>query len=89
MTTKKPEHPLKASELERFDRNLDNLLKLDPMEAMYHRFHGILESQVVTLQILGVITGQCAVKLHTRIGDAMREKSHHQSVQSTEGLKQV
>jgi hypothetical protein len=75
MRTKKPEHPLKVSELERFERNLANWLKLDPIEAMYHRFQGILESQIVTLQICGVITSQGAVKLHTRMGNAVREKN--------------
>lgn len=75
MRANKPEHPLKVSELERFERNLANWLKLDPAEAMYHRFQGILEGQIATLQICGVITSHGAVKLHTRMGNALRDKN--------------
>ena len=75
MPPKKPPHPLRASELERFERNIANWLKLDPAEAMYHRFQGMLESQIVTLQICGVITQQGAVKLLTRMGEAGRDKA--------------
>ncbi|MDF9778948.1 hypothetical protein [Pseudomonas baetica] len=89
MPTKKPPHPLRASELDRFERNLANWSKLDPAEAMYHRFQGILESQIVTLQICGVITNQGAVKLHARMGDAMREKNSSDDGQKTERLKLV
>lgn len=89
MPTKKPQHPLRASELDRFERNLANWLKLDPAEAMYHRFQGILESQIVTLQICGVITSQGAVKLHTCMGNALREKNAADDDQKTEGLKLV
>lgn len=49
---------LKASELARFDRSLDSFAKTSPEEAMYHRFYGILESQIVTLQCCGMITRQ-------------------------------
>lgn len=72
---------LKASELTRFERNLANFLKLDPAEAMYHRFQGILESQIVTLQCCGVITSQGAVKLHTRMGDTIRARDADHDVQ--------
>lgn len=75
MARKKPDHPLKASELERFERNLANWLKLDAADATYHRFQGILEGQIVTLHICGVITSQGAVKLHTRMGDALQKKN--------------
>lgn len=75
MSPKEPLHPLMASELDRFERNLAQWLKLSPAEAAYHRFQGILESQIVTLQICGVITSQGTVKLHTRMAEAMREKS--------------
>jgi hypothetical protein len=71
---KNPPHPMRASEVERFERNLANWLKLDPAEAMYHRFKGILEGQIVTLQICGVITSHGAVKLNTRMFEAMRER---------------
>jgi len=50
------DNSLKVSELARFARNLENFSKTSPEEAMYHRFHGILESQSVTLQCCGVIT---------------------------------
>lgn len=53
---------------------------------MYHRFQGILESQIVTLQICGVITSQGAVKLNMRMGEARREKDALDSGNSTEGL---
>lgn len=89
MATKKPPHPLRESEIERFERNLANWLKLDPVEAMYHRFQGILESQIVTLQICGVITSQGAVKLHVRMGEARREKEAMDGGQSGDGLKLV
>lgn len=41
---------------------------------MYHRFRGILESQIVTLQICGVITRQGAIKLHERVAEVIRAK---------------
>jgi hypothetical protein len=81
MSTKAHQHPLRASELDRFERNLAQWLKLDPAEAAYHRLQGSLESQIVTLQICGVITSQGAVKLHTRMGEAMREKNAAVDVQ--------
>jgi hypothetical protein len=65
---------LKESELARFTRNLENFAKTNPEEAMYHRFQGILESQIVTLQICGVITRQGAVKLHERVAEVIRAK---------------
>jgi hypothetical protein len=65
---------LKVSELERFARNLENFAKTNPDEAMYHRFYGILESQVVTLQCCGVITHQGAVKLHQQIAEVVHAK---------------
>jgi len=74
MSAKKPPHPLQASEIERFERNLANWLKTEPVDAMYHRFQGILESQIGTLQICGVITSQRAVKLHVQMAEARREK---------------
>lgn len=74
MASKKPQHPLRASEIERFERNLENWLKTHPNEAAYHQFHGILTSQIVTLQICGVITSQGAVKLHMRMSEARRER---------------
>lgn len=89
MTTKKPPHPLRASEVERFERNLANWLKTDPSDASYHRFQGILESQIVTLQICGVITSQGAVKLSMRMGKARREKDALDAGENTEGLKLV
>ncbi|WP_426811680.1 hypothetical protein ABOC32_29040 (plasmid) [Pseudomonas sp. WOUb67] len=72
MASNKP-HPLLASEIDRFERNLANFLKLDPEQAMYHRFQGMLEGQIATLQICGVITSQEAIKLHVRMGEAKRE----------------
>ncbi|MFY0750970.1 hypothetical protein [Pseudomonas sp. NFX5] len=89
MAAKKPPHPLRASEIERFERNLANWLKLDPAEAMYHRFQGILESQIVTLQICGVITSQGAVKLHVRMSEARRKTGDDDTGQKSEGLKLV
>jgi hypothetical protein len=65
---------LKVSELERFARNLENFAKTNPDEAMYHRFYGILESQIVTLQCCGVITGPGAVKLHQQMADVVHAK---------------
>jgi len=50
---------LKDSELARFARNLENFAKLHPEEQLYHRFQGILEGQIVTLQACGVITSSC------------------------------
>lgn len=38
MATRKPPHTMRASEIERFERNFSNWLNLDPAEAMYHRF---------------------------------------------------
>ncbi|WP_455921532.1 hypothetical protein [Pseudomonas putida] len=74
MAAKKPPHPLRASEIERFERNLANWLKLDPADAMYHRFQGMLESQIVTLQICEVITRHGAVNLLMRLGEARRKR---------------
>lgn len=74
MPPKKPLHPMRASEIERFEGNLANWLKLDPAEAMYHHFQGILEGQIATLKTCGVITSQGAIKLHTRMAEALREK---------------
>ncbi|KPY96273.1 hypothetical protein ALO43_200376 [Pseudomonas tremae] len=34
MAAKKPQHPLQASEIERFERNLANWVKLDPADAI-------------------------------------------------------
>ncbi|WP_341524399.1 hypothetical protein AABC73_29165 (plasmid) [Pseudomonas sp. G.S.17] len=73
MATKKPIDPLRASELERFERNLANFVKCDPEDGMYHRFMGILESQAVTLLACGVITRQGSVELLVRISDAQLE----------------
>lgn len=73
---KKPPHPLQASELERFERNFENWLKTDPSDAMYHRFQGILESQISTLQICGVISSQSAAKLLARMTGSMRKSAH-------------
>lgn len=89
MASKKPPHPLRAIEIERFERNLANWLKLDPHQAMYHRFQGMLESQIVTLQICGVITSQGAIKLHVRMGKARREMNATDSERKNEGLKLV
>ncbi len=77
MAKQKAEHPLKASEIERFERNLANWVKLNPDEAMYHRFQGILESQIVTLQMCGVVTSNGAVKLHQRMSDAAKATADH------------
>ena len=65
---------LRASELERFTRNLENFAKTNLDEAMYHRFYGILEGQVVTLQCCGVVTRQGAVKLHQQIAEVVHAK---------------
>lgn len=65
---------LKDSELARFKRNLENFAKADPDDAVYHRFQGILESQVVTLQCCGVITRQGAVKLHQQIAEVIHTR---------------
>lgn len=65
---------LKVSELARFAKNLENFAKTSPEDAMYHRFHGILESQIVTLQCCGVITRQGAVKLHEQMAEVIRAK---------------
>lgn len=73
---RKPPHPLQASELERFERNLVNWLKTDPSDAMYHRFQGILESQISTLQICGVISSRSATKLLARMTESMRKSDH-------------
>jgi len=89
MATKKPPHPMRASEIERFERNLANWLHLDPAEAMYHRFQGMLESQIATLQICEVITRQGAVKLLTRMGEAKREKDAAEAGHKGEGLRLV
>ena len=70
---------LKESELARFARNLENFVKLQPGEEMYHRFQGILESQIVTLQACGVITRQGAIKLHEQVGQVMRAKKGEQA----------
>nr|WP_245729642.1 hypothetical protein [Pseudomonas benzenivorans] len=63
---------LKANELARFARNLENFAKTNPGEALYYRFQGILESQIVTLQCCGVITSQGAVKLHEQMAAIVR-----------------
>ncbi|WP_080635393.1 hypothetical protein [Pseudomonas asplenii] len=84
MSTKKPPHPMKASELERFECNLANWLKLDSVDATYHRFQGMLEGQIVTLQSCGVISPQAAVRLHARMSEAMREKSTTNASRETE-----
>ncbi|MGL4750825.1 MAG: hypothetical protein ACRCXB_00160 [Aeromonadaceae bacterium] len=89
MPTKKPQHPMMESELDRFERNLTQWMKLDPTDATYHRFEGILESQIVTLKICGVITSQRAVKLFARMGEVMREKNATDDTQKTEKLKLV
>jgi hypothetical protein len=89
MAAKKPPHPLRVSEIERFERNLSNWLKLDPAEALYHRFQGILEGQIVTLQICGVITSQGAVKLHVRMSEARRKKDDDDTGEKSGGLKLV
>ncbi|WP_339730220.1 hypothetical protein [uncultured Pseudomonas sp.] len=65
---------LKVSELERFARNLENFAKTNPGEAMYHRFYGILESQIATLQCCGVITRQGAVKMHQQMAEVVHTK---------------
>lgn len=62
---------LKASELERFERNLESFARLDPGEAMYHRYQGILESQIVTLQCCGVISAQRAVLLGQKVAEVV------------------
>ncbi|WP_113725288.1 hypothetical protein [Aeromonas caviae] len=87
MSTKAHQHPLRASELDRFERNLAQWLKLDPTEAAYHRLQGSLESQIVTLQICGVITSLGAVTLHTRMCEAMRDKSAADDAQTAEKFK--
>jgi hypothetical protein len=75
--------------LDRFERNLEQWLKLDPAEAAYHRLQGSLESQIVTLQICGVITSQGAMTLHTCMGEAMRDKEATGDAQTNEKLKLV
>lgn len=65
---------LKESELERFARNLENFAKTNPDEALYHRFYGILESQIVTLQCCGVITRHNAIKLHLQMAEIAKAK---------------
>lgn len=87
ISMKAHQHPLRASELDRFERNLAQWLKLDPAEAAYHRLQGSLESQIVTLQICGMITSQVAVKLHTGMGEAMRDKNAADEAQKTEKIK--
>lgn len=73
MATKRSPHPLRASEIERFERNLANWLELAPSDAMYHRFQGMLESQIMTLQICGVITRSESLKLLEKMGEARRK----------------
>ncbi|WP_337058296.1 hypothetical protein [Pseudomonas sp. USHLN015] len=68
------DNSLKVSGLARFARNLENFSKTSPEDAMYHRFHGILEGQIVTLQCCGVITSQGAVKLHEQMLEVIRIK---------------
>ncbi|MFJ5300870.1 hypothetical protein ACIQAL_30645 [Pseudomonas sp. NPDC088368] len=89
MATKKPPHPLQASEIERFERNLANWLKLDSADAMYHRFQGMLESQIATLQICQVITRHRALKLLMRMGEAELEKEAANAADKGAGLRLV
>lgn len=89
MAAKKPPHPLRASEIERFERNLANWLQLDAADAMYHRFQGVLESQITTLQICEVITRQGAVSLLMRMSEARREKDEAVEVDTLGGLRLV
>jgi hypothetical protein len=89
MATKKPPHPLQASEIQRFERNLANWLKLDSSDAMYHRFQGMLESQIATLQICQVITRHGAVKLLMRMGEARLEKEAANAADKGAGLRLV
>jgi len=77
------------AKLKGFERNLSNWLNLDPAEAMYHRFQGMLESQIATLQICEVITRQGAVKLLTRMCEARREKYAADAGHKGEGLRLV
>lgn len=65
---------LKDSELARFARNLENFAKTGAGEDMYYRFHGILESQIVTLQNCKVITRHDAMKLHERMAEVIQSK---------------
>lgn len=80
---------LRTSEIARFERNLANWLKLDPADALYHRFQGILDSQIVTLQICGVITSQGATKLRVRMVDAVRAKTPDPEAEPPVGLRLV
>lgn len=89
MAAKKPPHPLRASEIERFERNLANWLNLDATDATYHRFQRILESQITILQICEVITGQGAVSLLMRMSEARREKDVAVDVDTPCGLRLV
>lgn len=68
-----PPHPLRNSEIERFERNLANWLKCEKGTEDYSRWQGMLESQVVTLQIVGVLTRQGAIKLSVRMWEARKE----------------
>jgi hypothetical protein len=85
MGQKKPEHPLRGAEVERFEKNLANWLKLDPSDSQYHRYQGMLESQVVTLQNCGVITSQGAVKLLTRMSNAIKDESANKPDPASKG----
>ncbi|SFG78892.1 hypothetical protein SAMN05444062_101423 [Pseudomonas syringae] len=89
MAAKKPPHPLQASEIERFERNLANWLKLDPSDAIYHRFQGMLESQIATLQICQVITRRGAVKLLMRMGEVRLQEDGANTANKSVGLRLV
>jgi hypothetical protein len=56
---------------------------------MYHRFQGMLESQIVTLQICRVITSQGATKLHVRMSEARGEMNAAHAGRQSESLKLV
>ncbi|WP_205897882.1 hypothetical protein [Pseudomonas savastanoi] len=89
MAAKKPPHPLQASEIERFERNLAKWVKLDPADAMYHRFQRMLESQIATLQSCQVITRHGAVKLLMRMGEARLENEATNAADKGVGLRLV
>lgn len=86
---KKPPHPQRDSEIERFERNLANWLKCEKGTEAYARWQGMLEAQVVTLQIVGVITRQGAIKLNVRMWEARKEHDTQQDTAAEGGLKLV